>query len=360
MKILVLSSYNHSFNNRLPEIETFVGLQKQDAEVTVMAKGISESLDYYRKNGIEVIEDSPRKKIDSEYISRVKEKIVNENYDILHLLYGNTLRNGILAAFGTKVKVVAYFGSTSLHWHDITAYAKFLNPRVDKILCNSKHVTAHVKKQLLFNKEKATLVYKCFDTGWYNEYEPFNFEQIGIPKDSVIVTSVARNTKVKGVKYFLESTYHIPPGKNVHFVHVGKYMDKPNIKKLIENSPYRDNIHILGYRTDAIELIKGSDIYVQTSLDEGLGRAISEACMLKKPVVMTDAGGCTELIEANKGGFISELKKPKSIGENITKLIDDKDLRETMGASAYSYIHDNFNINTAVQNTYTEYRKLLG
>ena len=47
----------------------------------------------------------------------------------------------------------------------------------------------------------------------------------------------------------------------------------------------KNNIHLLGLRPDAVSLIKGSNLYVQTSLSEGFGRAISEAMSVGKPIM---------------------------------------------------------------------------
>ena len=359
MKVLVLDSFNHSFNNKLPEVELFVRLRKLGIDITIAGKGIKETIDYLKKHDIKLIDLEPKSKYDYEYINNVKKILKDENFDVLHLFTGNHMRNGIMAAYNTNVKVAVYFGSTSLYWHDPSAYFKYLNPRINKILCNSNHVYNHVKKQLLFNKNKAIKIYKGFDTTWYDNYSSFDFSTIGIPKGSIIVTSIARNTKVKGVKYFLQATKHIDYFPNVHFVHVGKYMDNKEISDLIEESPYKDNIHIMGYRTDAVEILKASDIYVQTSLDEGLGRAVSEACILKKPIVMTNAGGCTELIEDKKGGFVVPLKDPVSIAEAILVLLKDEKLRISMGKNAFNYLKENFDINTTAKETYDTYNEMM-
>jgi glycosyltransferase involved in cell wall biosynthesis len=358
-KVLVLSDYNNTLNNKLPEIETFIGLKNAGVEISIIALGRDENIQYIRNNNIEITNLSPKSWYDYSYIQFVREKIKKEKFNILHLMYGKTMRNGVFAAFGLDVKLVLYLGSTSVHWHDITSYFKFLNPRVDRILCNSNHVYKHMKQQLIFSKHKAVKIYRGIDTSWYEDWDKYDLTKLGIPKNSIVILSISRNIKIKGAKYYLEATHHIPYNENVHFIHIGNKMDTDEMNDLKNKSKFKDNIHILGHRKDAIEILKSADIYVQTSLKEGLGRAISEAAALGKPIVMTNAGGCTELIEDEKGGFVAKKENPKDIASKLSKLINDEILRKKMGENAYSFIKSNFNINDTVKEIQKEYNILL-
>ncbi len=358
MKVLVLREFSFSLNNHISEVELFVGLKEKGVDITVVADGNDKVLQILRDAGIKIIIDKPSTKYDFKYIKFIRNIIKSEAIDILHLFTGNTMRNGVVSSLFTKVKVLVYFGSTSLYWHDLSAYLKYLSPRIDRILCNSKHVYNHVQKQLI-NKDKAVMVYKGFDYKWLEEYKVCDLSKLGIPEGAIVVTSIARNSTVKGAKYFFKSTYHLDTDRNVHFLMLGKYMDTDEINDIINGSPLKNNIHVLGYRTDAIEILKASDIYVQTSLDEGLGRAITEAVSLKVPVVMTNAGGCTELIEDGKGGFIVPLKDTKSIGESISKLINNDSLRKEMGENAFDYLKTNFSITKNIDGVFEIYHDSL-
>ncbi len=112
---------------------------------------------------------------------------------------------------------------------------------------------------------------------------------------------------------------------------------------------------MLGHRKDVLSLLKGMDIYTQTSLSEGLGRAISEAMCFGKPIVMTNAGGCTELIEDGKSGFITKKKNGNSIANALEILIKNSELRTQMGAQAKKRISDHFNIENTINDTFKLY-----
>jgi len=83
-----------------------------------------------------------------------------------------------------------------LYWHDLSSYLTYLNPRVDKIICNSIYVFNHVKKQLFKkNKNKAVKIYKGYDPNWFESVKPFDYSSLGISKNSMIVTLAGTNTK---------------------------------------------------------------------------------------------------------------------------------------------------------------------
>jgi len=258
-----------------------------------------------------------------------------------------------------KIKAVIYFGSVSLHWHDPSAYFTYLSPRIDAIIGNSNFVYNHVKKQLFGkNKRKAIRIFKGYSTDWFNDVTPFDYTTLGIPKDAIIVCSIGNHRKIKGTKYFLQSSNYLDTQKEVHYILIGDNTDAPHLSKIKDQSKIAGNIHVLGRRNDVPELLAGSNMYVQSSLSEGFGRAISEAMSLGKPIIMTDAGGCTELIDENSG-IIVPLKDYKAIGKAISKLTNDDQLRLEMGEKAKERIDTVYTIERTVTETLGLYKKLL-
>jgi glycosyltransferase involved in cell wall biosynthesis len=360
LKVLTLGYYSGTLSIYEAQIELLIGLQKKGCEITVLAHCSDEIYEKFNTNSIRVIDDSPQSKTDSAFINRLRELIIKEKFDILHVFSSTPLRNAIKAIKSLPIKLVTYMGSTSIYWHDISSYNTYLNPRIDAIICNSKYVEQHLKKQLFGkNKDKTTLIYKGYDISWFTNIAPFDFGDIGIPKNAIVVTMAATFMKVKGIQFFIKATHFIPKNANIHFVLMGDKTDTQKIKKWVSKSPLQDNIHILGFRKDAKSIIKGTDIYVQTSLSEGFGRALSEAVIQSRPVVMTDAGGCTELIVANESGIITPKKDSKKIAEAILSLAQNKELRKKLGQNAKNRIETYFNTSQTVQKTLELYQKLI-
>lgn len=359
-KVLFIGKYGVSLNVYMAELELIKGLSKKGVDITVLSHFSDEYRKLFDKSGIKMVETKIPAKIDRNFINLVQELYEQNEYDIIHCYHNTFLRNVILAVKNYPVKLVTYLGLNSVHWHDPLAYMTFLNKRVDTVICNSKYVLNHLKKQLWGKrKEKAVLIYKGYDLKWFDDVPDFDFTSIGIPKNSLVVSLAGVYMKRKGMNYLIDSAKYLPKDISVHFVLIGRQTDSDIVKNMVAASHFSDRFHLLGYRKDVRSLIKSSDIYVQSSLQEGFGRALSEAASLATPVVCTDTGGFIELVSHKKSGMIIPIKDAKKIAESIEYLAYDKNLRVKMGKAAQNAIKENFNIQTTIEETYKLYTKLI-
>lgn len=358
MKVLFVTSFLGTYSVHKAQIELVLSLNKKVDELLLIGEFSKENLVIFQKEKIQITHKKLSSKIDNEFVGMLKEISVTFNPDIVHVINNRLLRQVNIAFKNHKAKIVGYFGSTSLYWHDISSYFTFLSPRVDKIICNSSYVYNHVCKQLLWRKHKAVKIYKGYDVTWFKDVVPFNYSKLGIKKYAIIVVLAATHTNNKRIKDFINSSNFLKTNRNVHYVVLGHKTDSDDLQVFKNQSVIKDKIHLLGLRKDAVELIKGADIYVQTSLKEGFGRAVSEAMCVAKPIVMTNCGGGTELIDENTG-FIVPVKSPKAIASALSKLINNDDLRVKMGVNSQKRISNKYNINNTITDTLRLYKRLL-
>ena len=345
MNILIVGNFNSSENIFKTQIEISILLQKKKNNTIFVTGKFSPEIEaIFKTNNITTYNLFPKKKIDTDFAKKIEAIIDTNNIEIVQFFSGKASRSILFRKKKEGIKYVTFMGSISLHWYDPTSYLTFLSPKIDKIICVSNFVETHVKNQLFGkNKDKTAQIYEGYSTDWFTDLPSINYETYNIPKEATVVCFVGNHRKVKGTKYFVESSYYLNSTKNIHYVLIGNRTDADEFKKIAENSPIKDNIHFLGVKKNAVPYIKGCDIYVQTSLSEGLCRAICEALSVKKPVIMTNAGGCTELVDKNSG-IIVPLKSPKNIGNAISKLSEDKDLQNKLGDNGNLRIKNLFNI----------------
>ncbi len=89
-----------------------------------------------------------------------------------------------------------------------------------------------------------------------------------------------------------------------------------------------------------LEVLTDADIFVISSQHEGLPTALVEAMSIGLPVVATDAGGISELVEDGVTGFLVERGSSRAIGDMVLKLANDYELRISMGKAAKSRVKD--------------------
>ena len=359
MNVLFIIRGNEPYISQQAQIELAIGLKKKGINVLVLGNFTEEVEFHLKALKVNYKKVFPEKSIDKAYIQSFKDIINEYQIDLVHFVDGKSARSGLIALKNTNVKSVIYFGSASLHWYDPSSYLTYLSPRIDAIIRNSQFVYNHVKNQLFGKyKLKAKKIYKGYNPEWFIDYPSKDLTEFGIPKDAIVVSLVGNHRKVKGTKYFLQSSYYLDSNKNIHYLLVGDKTDHPDFQKIKENSPIANNIHLLGRRNDVISILKSTDIYVQTSLEEGFGRAISEAMSVNKPIVMTDAGGCTELIDKNSG-IITPKKDSKAIAKAISKLVNNDSLRIQMGLNAKNRIESVYHIDKTINDTLNLYQQLL-
>jgi len=359
MNVLFSIRGNEPYVSQQAQIELMIGLKKHGANTLIIGNFSNEVETHLKTLNINYEKVFPKKSIDKNFINDFKTLIEKHQIDLVHSIDGKSTRNALIALKKSAVKIVTYFGSTSLHWYDPSSYLTYLNPRIDAIICNSQYVYNHVKNQLFGKKKlKAVRIYKGYNPEWFVDSSSKDLKEFSIPKDAIVVSLVGNHRKVKGIKYFLESSYYLESDKNIHYLLIGDKTDHPDFQKIKDNSPISDKIHLLGQRNDVVSILKSTDIYTQTSLEEGFGRAISEAMSIGKPIIMTDAGGCTELIDENSGIIVLK-KDSKSIAKAISKLANDDSLRIQMGVNAKNRIKNVYHIEKTVNDTLSLYQRLL-
>lgn len=358
MKVLVISPFNTPISNKFAEGEMWIGLHKAGVEIDIMTQADTKFGKRFQEEGIHVIDFFPERKISMKAIKLLRSLILENKYDILHLIEGYAVSNGIEAAKGMSVKVITYIGSTSLYWHDPMAYLTHLSPRVDRIICVSNNVRKHIQKQLFRNKNKAITIYKGYDPEWFSKAKEINLEPYGIPKDAFVVTCIANVRRVKGIPFLIEAFSKLPKNENIHLVLVGEKMDGAETTSLIDKFKLKEEVHTFGIREDVIDFIKSTDVYVQPSIREGLGRAITEAMSLGKPTIITNSGGSTELINDGENGLIVPIKNPDAIAKSILKLRQHKEFRDEIGRNAKRRITEKFHVKHTVSNTILLYQTL--
>ncbi len=176
-------------------------------------------------------------------------------------------------------------------------------------------------------------------------------KDFGIPESAIVIGTVARLEPVKGVKYFIDAIKIIVaqfieqnnmPDKsgNYKFLIVGDGSERKILEKEIEKSGLKDKVIFTGMRDDVLDLISIMDIYVQPSLNEGMGKTLVQASLFSKPIIATKVQGIPDVVIDGKTGLLVLPARPDLLAEAIVKLIKDENLRKKIGENAYQYVNE--------------------
>lgn len=160
-------------------------------------------------------------------------------------------------------------------------------------------------------------------------------EELHLNENTVVITLIARLLWHKGIREFVEAA-NLLSQQYTHllFLVVG-WIDKGNPSAITEafmrEAQRNPAIRFLGGRDDIKEILAVTDIYVLPSYREGTPTTVLEAMAMGKPIITTDAPGCSQTVEDGVTGFLIPLKDSGSLCSATEKLIKDKALRGKMG-----------------------------
>ncbi|MFQ3212560.1 MAG: glycosyltransferase involved in cell wall biosynthesis [Marivirga sp.] len=360
MKILVISNYTSIVTTR-PEAEIFVGLVKKGHEVTVMTYPGAEYSDRFRDNGIKVIPFHPTKKRDKDSIAFIRAELINGKYDILQMYNSLAYLNGIPAAKGLPVKVVLYRGYTgNIHWYDPFIYLKYFNKRVDAVVCNVEAIQQLFERNYFGSRIKFQAIHKGHDVSWYQVDQAVNLSEYGVKEGDISFICTANDRRMKGLKYLLEATHELPANAPFHLFLAGNNMDRPEFLKLIDDSPVKDKIHILGFRTDILAVEKSCDVFVLASLfGEAITKAVIESMSLGLAPLITAIPGNRPLVVSGESGIVVTPANALALANGIKTYLSSPDLVVKYGKAAQDRIQETLHTSSTVVAYEAFYQSLL-
>ena len=283
---------------------------------------------------------------------------------IVHLFRKRPITNGLVATRGFDARIVLYRGIMgNVSFLNPVDWMTFLNPRVDRIICVADAVRRSLQELGGFGvrlpPERLATIHKGHDLDWYSE-EAADLRELGVPRDAFVISCVTNVRPRKCVPLFVDSLAALPVDSKLHILLAGNGMDSPSIARRIAQSPHRDRIHVLGFRTDAPALMATSDVLVLPSLKrEGLPRSVIEAMVYKTTPVVSDSGGNPELVEHERSGLVVPAGDVDALGAALRSLYDDRERCRNLGEQARLRIATDFRVETTVEKTLSLYNELV-
>ena len=169
-------------------------------------------------------------------------------------------------------------------------------------------------------------------------------KELNIPDDYLVVGTVGRLVEVKGHKYFIQaahkvlksfqlSAFSFQPYKGIKFMIVGDGHLISDLKKDANILGIADSVIFTGWRNDVPVVMSTFDIFVLPSLNEGMGKVLVEAMLLKRPIIASRVGGIPDLIRDGENGILISPASPDELSKVIVELIKSEDRRIKMGNS---------------------------
>ncbi len=184
-------------------------------------------------------------------------------------------------------------------------------------------------------------------------------KSLGLEPQARLVLCVGNFKPQKNPEDFLAAARLVARARpDAAFVFVG---DGPLRERLsAEAADLKGRFLTPGWRRDVAELLAASDVFVLTSLWEGLPRALVEAMKSGVPPVCYATDGVKDLVRSGENGILVPQRDAAALAQRVRDLLDDDALRRRLGAAAAASIGPEFDIDGMVRRQEELYQRLLG
>lgn len=184
--------------------------------------------------------------------------------------------------------------------------------------------------------------------------------ELGLGKDDLVVSVVARLHPQKGHRYLIEAIpsilAHVP---NAVFLLAGDGPLRDELDQAIDRAGVGHAVRLLGARNDVPDLLSISSLFVLPSLWEGMPNAVMEAMAAGLPVVATSVDGTPEVVLDGETGLLVPAKDPGALGSAIIELLLDGEKRRAFGAAGRERISQTFSLQSYVDRHEALYSQLV-
>lgn len=184
--------------------------------------------------------------------------------------------------------------------------------------------------------------------------EPFLAVPTGVPTlrqyPGPVITNVARLNPQKAQHILLEAAQivlrQIPQAR---FLLVGKGHLEGQLRQQAQALGIGENVVFTGVRHDIPDILAQTDLFALSSLWEGVPLSVIEAMAAARPVVVTDVGGNSELVESGRSGLLAPANDAPALAAALLTLLQDEPQRLAMGRAARERVQRLFSTERFIQ-----------
>lgn len=293
--------------------------------------------------------------------------IRQENVDLIHShLPDQNFYSCIAARFTARKIVVTYHGIPGLFPKSkLRGAIKLWTVRN---VANTFVVVSDFLKRTLegagFPAQKIVRIYNGVNMNCFAPRGSGRFRQeLGLSGNVKLVGMVANLRESKGYEYFVQAARQVADSiPEARFLAVGEKDEgiAKHLESLVQRLNLSDRFFFLGFRSDVAEILNSLDVFVLSSVSEGLSIATIEAMAAGKPVVVTRSGGPQEIVEDGRTGMLVPPADAQALGSSICELLSNPVLAAMLSRNARSEVENKFSLKKMVNEYESLYERCLG
>jgi L-malate glycosyltransferase len=338
---------------------TVLGMRGLDHRATLVAHPRGELLQRARE-GLDLIPLAPRTEMDLGAAWRLSRLIKELRPDVVHAHdpHGVAMA-GLALSMSTQLAKPPLIASRRVDFHLRGGrMSRWKYRQVDCFICASEAI----RRMLVADgvpEARTVTVHEGIDAGRVEAAPAANLhEDLFLPHGAPIVGNVAALVPHKGQRHLIEAAAlvvrHVPDAR---FVIAGEGELRPALERLIREHRLEKHVFLAGFRPDIHPIHKAFDVFVMSSITEGLGTSLLDAMAASKPIVATSAGGIPEVVVDGVTGMIVAPRDHEAMAGAIVKLLKDRELGRRMGGAGHARVRREFSVDRMLHRTLRVYQR---
>lgn len=293
---------------------------------------------------------------------RLRRLIKRFNYDIIHSHTSHAHTLAFFASLGTKSRLLvsrrvdfsifrhSFLGLNGIKYRYMADYYIAISHKIKDVLVRDG-IPAH----RIFVVHSGIDPERFAGTSTEHLVKEFN-----IKSDEPVVVNVAHLAWVKGQQYLVEAIPLVLARiSNARFFIVGGGELIGELKALASSLGLNKELIFTGFRQDVGDFYQIADVFVMSSVQEGLGTAVMDALAMGKPVVAANSGGIPEIIRDGETGRLVAPADPAALAQGIIELLSYPEEAKRMASRGQEVVSQDFSIDVMIDKNIEVYRQLL-
>jgi glycosyltransferase involved in cell wall biosynthesis len=336
---------------------TVLGLRALGHRVMLVAHPEGE-LRQRAKEGLDIFPLAPRTEMDLSGAWRLARLIRRLTPDVVHAHDSHAVAMAALAlSMSTQPKKPPLLAARRVDFHlRGNSLSRWKYRQVDTFIC----VSDAIRDMLIDDgvpADRTVVVNEGIDLERVAAAPPARLhEELWLPHQAPIVGNVAALVPHKGQRHLIEAAALVVRQlPDTRFMIAGEGELREALERQIKDHRLEKHVALLGFQPDVLSLHKAFDLFVMSSVTEGLGTSLLDAMACGKAIVATKAGGIPEVVTEGKTGLLVPPRDHPAMAKAIVRLLKDAALRDRMGAAGLKVAREKFSAERMVQDTLRVY-----
>jgi glycosyltransferase involved in cell wall biosynthesis len=313
--------------------------------------------------GLDLIPIAPRMEVDLSAAWRLSRVVKRLKPDVVHAHDPHGVAMAALAlSLGPPSPAPALVASRRVDFHlKRNSFSRWKHRQVDCYIAASEAIRVMLVGDGVPASRTVT-VHEGVDLQHVQAAPAVNVhETFWLPHGAPLVGNIAALVPHKGQRHLIDAAHLvIQEVPDARFVILGEGELREPLERQVRDLQLEKHVLLPGFRTDVLGCLKGFDLFVMSSVTEGLGTSLLDAMACSKAIVATQTGGMPEVVDHGRTGILVPPRNPPAMAAAIVRLLTQDALRRRMGDAGFDRVRQHFTVERMVRQTVAVYERLAG